>query len=246
MGGGLGATSLYTNGDLVKIFLTLFFLSFLNAFPQELNIDSSQDSSLDTLSNYVLFEYINSLSANDYNKYLDSIKNNTSDDFFSLRMAYTKTKDYSPYSIEDRERHSRIENFIESENYESALVVIDSILNHNFIDIMSHIYSNYIYDKINKNNESIFHKRIYNGLLESILWSGDGKTNNTAFIVVNTKEEYIFLNWSGLKFKEQNLIFADDYAFDLMKTNEENTNDEYNIYFNITLATNALEKSFKH
>lgn len=229
----------------MKIILVLLCLSFLNAFPQDWDADSKEDFSSDTLSNYMLFDYINSLTANDYIQYLDSIKNNLSDDFFSLRMAYTKTNDYSPYSIEDRERHSRIENLIESKKYESALVVIDSILNHNFIDIISHLYSNYIYDKINKSNESIFHKRIYNGLLESILLSGDGKTTNTAFIVVNTKEEYMFLNWLGLIFKEQNLIFADGYAFDLMKTNEESTNDEYEVYFNITLATNALKNSFK-
>ena len=44
----------------------------------------------DSLSNYVLLEYVNSLSETHYYTLLDSVKAGTSNDFFTLRMAYTK------------------------------------------------------------------------------------------------------------------------------------------------------------
>lgn len=226
-----------------KILLTFVCLCFSNNYSQ----DSSNNQAVekDTLSNYYLFEYIESLNAEDYVLYLDSIKNEQSYDFFSFRMSYSRTKEYSPYSTDISDMHKRIRSSIENNNYHFALQIADSILLINYPDIRAHLYCGYIYKQLGDSVKSKYHYNIYNGLLESIFYSGDGKSPETAYITITTKEEYAFIEWLGLKFKAQELVIEDNYAFDLIETSDVESNDTYNIYFNITLAYNILDGLFK-
>ena len=48
----------------------------------------------------------------------------------------------------------------------------------------------YAYEAMQKPDETEFHRYIINGLVASILESGDGKTAATAFDVVSIEEEY--------------------------------------------------------
>ncbi len=192
--------------------------------------------SADTQSNYFLFDYINSLSEEDYQIKLDSIKSSLSDDFFTLRMAYTHTKDYSPYASSVSDSLKKVTQFIDSSNYDSAISMINKIHEIEYVNIPSHLYLGYIYDQLGDSLKSKFHFTIYDGLLNSIYQSGDGRTPQTAYIVISTKEEYQFLNWFNLQFHSQSLIDKDEYSFDLMSVSDPNTNEKFEIYFNIELA----------
>jgi hypothetical protein len=200
--------------------------------------------SADTLSNYFLFDYINSLSAEDYQTKLDSIESGLSYDFFSLRMAYTHTKDYSPYGSSVSDSLKKITQFIDSLNYDSAISMINKVHEIEYVNIPSHLYLGYIYDQLGDSIKSQFHYMIYDGLLNSIYQSGDGRTPQTAYIVISTKEEYQFLNWFSLQFQSQSLIDKDEYSFDLMHVTDPNTNEEFEIYFNIELALSQLWDDF--
>ena len=199
----------------------------------------------DTLSNYFLFDYINSLSEEDYQTKLDSIKSGFSDDFFSLRMAYTHAKDYSPYGSSVSDSLKKVIQFIDSLKYDSAISMINKIHEIEYVNIPSHLYLGYIYDQLGDSIKSQFHYTIYDGLLNSIYQSGDGRTPQTAYIVISTKEEYQFLNWFSLQFHSQSLIDKDEYSFDLMSVTDPKTNEEFEIYFNIELALSQLWDDFK-
>ncbi len=225
---------------MVKYFLAFILFLFQIQYAKVISEESDSVS-----NNYLLFDYIESLSADDYDLYRDSIKNGLSDDYFSLRMTYAKTKSYSPYSTEIRETHQKIESAINDGKYDLALQLAETILNDNFPDTDSHLYCAYAYTQLNDSTKADYHLRIYNGLLESIYMSGDGLKPETAYIVISTKEEYSFLNWFRLKFLEQQLVYKDKYAFDLMKSEDVETGDEVELYFNITIALKQMEESFK-
>lgn len=201
--------------------------------------------SADTQSNYFLFDYINSLSEEDYQTKLDSIKGGLSYDFFTLRMAYTHTKDYSPYGNSASDSLKRVTQFIDSIKYNSAILMINKIHEIEYVNIPSHLYLGYIYDQLGDSIKSQFHYMIYDELLNSIYQSGDGRTPQTAYIVISTKEEYQFLNWFNLQFHSQSLIDKDEYSFDLMSVTDPNTNEAFEIYFNIELALSQLWDDFK-
>ena len=198
----------------------------------------------DTLSNYSLFDYINSLSEENYTIILDSIKNELSSDFFTLRMAFTHTKEYSPYGSDLADSLKRVSELIDSLKYDSAISALNRIQKIEYVNIPSHLYFGYIYNQLGDSAKSKFHYYIYEGLLNSIYQSGDGRTPQTGYIVISTKEEYQFLNWFDLQFHRQSLIDKDDYSFDLMRVTDPNTDEELEIYFNIELAISRLRDAF--
>ncbi|MBN1695274.1 DUF4919 domain-containing protein [candidate division WOR-3 bacterium] len=197
----------------------------------------------DTTSNYILFDYINLLTENDYYSLLDSIKNGQSSDFFTLRMAYTKTKIYNPYDIKFDDLRKRIKLNMEEQNFEVALETANKILEERYIDIKTHLWCSNIYKQLRDSAKSDYHENIYNGLINSIYFSGDGKSVKTAFIVMEISEEYDLLNWLQLKPPfELSPRIKDGYSFDIIRVFDENRETE--LFFNIDLALKRFSEEF--
>jgi hypothetical protein len=208
----------------------------------ETSVDEKQVE-VDTTSNYHLFDQIEKLRAEDYYEALDSVKKGLTNDFFTLRMAYTKTKDFTPYDVKLSEVHKSIVNSIKSSKYDEALALADSIFQYNYVDPKMHLYCGHIYRQLNDTAKSNYHYSCYEGLINSIIQSGDGRSAETAFIVITTDEEYAVLNWYRLKLIEQSLINIDGHTFDLIQVEDEKANAEYEIYFNIDIPFGSLGKA---
>ena len=230
--------------NLNLIYLSLILIS---CSVNKIHVKEEQESSsteVDSISNYFLFKYIDSLDAQVYDTLLDSIKNGLSNDFFTLRMAYTKTGDYSPYDPGIDDSLKKATEFVGDQKYSDALKILIQIQEHNFVQITSHLYCGYIYLQTGDTLNSNFHYNAYTGLLNSILYSGDGNDPKTAYLVISTVEEYDFLNWFNLQTNRQSLINADGYSFDLMKVTDRDTGEKYEIYFNVEPAINTLKNIF--
>jgi hypothetical protein len=196
----------------------------------------------DAISNYILFEYINLLNEDDYYALLDSVKSGVSNDFFSLRMAYASTEIYNPYDVEIDNLRKELELNIFEQKFEEALEIANVILEKRYIDIKTHSYCSDIYKQRGDSVKSDFHRDIYNGLLNSIYFSGDGESPKTAFIVMEISEEYDLLNWLKLNLSEQYLIIRDGYSFDIIKVFNEDRETE--LFFNIDLALKHFSEEF--
>jgi hypothetical protein len=207
--------------------------------------DIPSDTSAATKTNYHLFDYINSLNSDIYFRLLESIKKEISTDYFTLRMAYTKTQVWNPYDAELSAKYNTIRSLIDSSELTAALKITENILEQRFVDIDAHLYNGYIYKKLGDVAKSDYHYKINKGLIESICASGDGKSAQTAFIVISTTEEYCLLSWFKLHSDQQALLTADGHNFDLLKAIDQKTKKEYDIYFNIDLPFSQLSKNFK-
>jgi len=232
---------------LKKSFLLIFvFFAACSSAQKDLGYKEQAKSSTtidtDTTSNYILFDYINLLTGDDYYSLLDSIQNKRSFDFFTLRMAYTKTKSYDPYDVKIDELRKEIKINIEEQNFQKALEIADKILKKRYIDIKTHLYCDYIYKRLNDTAKSDYHYDIYNGLLNSIYFSGDGKSAKTAFIIMEISEEYDLIRWLKLKHSKQSLMVEDGYSFDILKVFDDNKETE--LFFNIYLALKRLSEEF--
>lgn len=225
-------------------FIIFFILSCSSKKVTLIHHEEPEFVPTDTISNYFLFDYIKSLSEDDYYIKLDSIKNRLSSDFFALRMAYTHTDNYSPYGIDESDSLKKASELIDSSKFDSAILVLNRVYDTNFVSIPAHLYLGYIYNQLGDSVQSNFHYYIYNGLLNSIYQSGDGQSPETAYIVISTKEEYNFLSWFNLQVNSQSLVAKDAYSFDLMKVTDKNSGGKFEIYFNIELAFSLLRDTF--
>ena len=199
----------------------------------------------DSLANYFLVDYARSLTAQTYFDLVDSIKNQWSHDFLTLRLAYTRTAHYNPYDPQLGEKQGEIRRLINEEKYAAALLLADSILQDNFVDVNTHLYCGFIYSQTGDSVQSNFHYYLYDQLLNSIYDSGDGVGPTAAFIVINTQEEYALLDWFKLKMRSQALKIVDGYRFDVLYSLDPVTNEEHAIYFNIELPYSFLSKLFR-
>ncbi len=207
--------------------------------------DSTEVNDTTATSNYIILKYCDKLTIEDYNHLLDSLKQYHTTNYLRLRLAYTKTKDYNPYSVDESELFDTIYTKINSLKFEDAAEIIKTILNKDYVNIRAHLISGFIYKKLNDSLESNYHYSVYDGLIRSILESGDGKTTNTAFIVISTKEEYELLKALGFSSNEQMLVANEGHSFDEFKAVKTNTKEKYEFYFNIDIPFRRLSEELK-
>lgn len=222
---------------------SLFLLGFsLPLSAQEIPRDSTVR---DSFSNYFLFDYISSLTANDYVVLLDSIKRGISNDYFTLRMAYTKSPTYNPYATETKILLKTAIQNINKKKYDEALSVLAKIQENNYVNILSHLYSGYTYLQKGDTATAQYHYGVHDGLLRSIFESGNGSSPQTAYIVIAIDEEYSFLDRFQLRPLSQTLVSEDGYSFDVIKAVNPDSTTEYTVYFNISLGLQAFDRTFK-
>ena len=166
-------------------------------------------------------------------------------DFQALRLAYTDTKAYGPYGG-DAEARKAMFAALRANEYDKALERATEILGRNFMDIMGHFGSFVAHRELGHADKATFHRYVFDGLLNSIKNSGDGKTMETAFVVISTDEEYALFNYLGLRPTDQALVKDKGHSYDRMAAVDPKTNTAVVYYFNIDKPFNWLGKSLKN
>ena len=165
-------------------------------------------------------------------------------DFKELRMAFTETSDYSPYGA-DREARQKMFAALKAKEFAAALETAEKILEKNFVEINAQFVAYVANRELNKTDKSSFHKFMFDGLIKSITASGDGKTAETAFVVISTDEEYVLLNFLGYRATNQSLITQNGHSYDRMTAINPKTNETVTYFFNIDKPFNWLGQDLK-
>mgnify|MGYP001178136741 CR=1 FL=1 len=165
-------------------------------------------------------------------------------DFKALRIAYTETSLYNPYGG-DNEAHQAMFDALKNKQFEKAIEHATAILNKNYVDIDAHFVCRIAYREMKNMERHREHHLITKGLIDSILGSGDGMAPETAFVVINTGEEYIILNVLGFKAQKQSLMESNGPKYDRMEAIDPKTNQKVELYFNVDLPYNWLSKKMK-
>jgi hypothetical protein len=168
----------------------------------------------------------------------------TSIDFKALRIAFTQSNGYSPYGGGSDDVKAAFAA-LEKKDYKSAKSKAEKALNDDYIDMDAHVAALLAYKGLGDASKESFHKAIYLGLVNSILNSGDGKTPETAYIVISTHEEYVALRALGLQPAGQSLQHLGQHTFDVMQAVDKASKAETKVYFNIDISWKAETDMFK-
>lgn len=175
---------------------------------------------------------------NSYQALLNRLKNgDTSINFAELRLLFAQLPDYNPYRTMDelQDKEDQMWEAYKSGNYEEALQIGNSILETNYLRIMTHYIFSEIYGKLGDTEKQQFHEDVFFGLVDSIIKSGDGKSPETAMTVIEIKEEYDVLSVLGFEEDSQTLIEQDGKRFDVIAAQNPETGETRDFYFNIDL-----------
>jgi hypothetical protein len=191
----------------------------------------------------IIFLFTNIIvSARETNKYdtlLEKLKKfDKTVNFKELRIAYAGTGNYNPYNSDKNK--DKMFSAYNSKKYDEVIKYGEMVLNKNYVDIDAHFLCSESYKKLNNNEKSEYHNFVTDGLINSILSSGDGKTPKTAFQVINLTEEEIILALIGLKQENQELIEDSGHGYDKITVSGNNVKGD--IYFNVDILLNWINK----
>lgn len=165
-------------------------------------------------------------------------------DFKELRFAYAETSAYSPYGG-DRESRQKMFAALNAKEFDKSIEFAEKILAKNFVEINGNFGAYVAHRELGHADRAAFHKFMVDGLLKSIMSSGDGKSEATAFVVISTDEEYVLFNFMGLRATGQALITKDGHSFDRMTATNPKTSETVTYFFNIDKPFNWLGDSLK-
>ena len=151
-------------------------------------------------------------------------------DFAELRMAFTKTKDFSGYGgLEKKEAFGALDK----KDFQKALKLAEDGLKDDYLDLNAHYVAFIANRELDKADKAEFHRNVFFKLIEAIQKSGDGKTPETAFIVIGVDEEYVLINYLGYRPTQQGLYRANGHTYDKLSVVNTKTNETVVFYFQI-------------
>ena len=181
-----------------------------------------------------------------YLEIIDRLKGGDKEiDFLELRMLYAKTGFYIPYGYSERKeiRIKAIEAF-KKENYKKVLKLAEKIFENDYLDLNTHFMCMISYKNLEESEKEEYHKFVLNGLIDSVVSYGDGRSPETAYKVISTREEEFILTTLGYITATRDEIRTKKHAFDkIFAKNLENQKKKV-LYFNKDVPNKWLNDKY--
>ena len=179
----------------------------------------------------------------EYQALLERVKkSDASVDFARMRQLQTRLDDYEPYGVDVDEHPFKV---LAAGNVEKAQALAEQMLAASYLDLEAHTVAARIAEKRGDKAAAAHHQYVVQGVIDSILKSGDGKTTKTAYVVITVSEEYATMGHLGLQVAQQDLLHDDaGHSYDLLKGVNPETRATQEVYFNIDSIMAAANKMF--
>lgn len=163
-------------------------------------------------------------------------------DFKALRLAFAKTDRYRPYAREEFDP-APVEQELKNGERAAALEALDRVLVGRWTDFRAQSYAAGVCGKLGEGERAERHLAFMRGLIDAILGAGDGRSFETAWPVLDVREEYAILEAFELEGGRQALVEHDGHWFDVHTFRDEGTGRERKVYFNIDVPHDWLARS---
>jgi hypothetical protein len=155
-------------------------------------------------------------------------------DFTVMRQTYTQTPDYDPLGKKtDGLMHDGQAAYV-AKDCKTALAKFKMAIAFNFTLSDAHALSADCLEQQGDKKNMAREEAIAQGLFNSIVSSGDGKTPKTAFWVVSRHEEEVVFAVAGLDGKGQDTLKTDHGLVDKFLVTDAKTGKNAPMYFNVS------------
>ena len=115
---------------------------------------------------------------------------NTDIDYTRLRLSYMDSPEYKAAKDTSESEKAMIEE-LNKKDYPAALKDAEIVLDSEYVNIDAHFVACVANREMGATDKAEFHRTVFRGLIDSILNSGDGKSPEKAWVVINVHEEYV-------------------------------------------------------
>ncbi len=158
-------------------------------------------------------------------------------DFAGLRAAYASSAHYLPFG-RDQGGLEALHRLIESGAWEPAREMVEALLEGDPLSVSLRFAYAHVLEGLDEEWEASSQRSFADGLLRSILRTGDGRTPATAIQVLDMREMYLVLETMGLRVTRSQLSQIDEEWIDLVEVRGPEGDRE--MYFNVTLPQTWL------
>lgn len=177
-----------------------------------------------------------------YSQLVDRLKSgDRTVDFTELRMAFAETANYNGMMMGV---YRQLWNPLNTKDFEGALKIVDAVLQRNYAEPNAHMVAAIAHSQLGRQEESQFHRFVAEGLVRSIMSQGDGKTQETAYRVIDISEEYAVFRMMGLTPRSQGASAPKDGEpiVDTMTLLDNRTKEERVMYFAVENRASLAKK----
>jgi len=163
--------------------------------------------------------------------------NPTDADYDHLRQAYSARPDF--LVICERDRPLKVVgNAMEAAKWDEVLTLSEPWVARCPVDVDAHVARTVAFEKLGRTADSAAEREIAIGLVKSVMRTGDGKSPETAFVVISVSEEFSTLGALGLRPTKQRADANDIHVITVEKDGQ--TGD---IYFNAAIDNQRLKQA---
>jgi hypothetical protein len=172
----------------------------------------------------------------DYATLLAKLKaGDTNIDYGRLRLSYVDSPEYKQAKDVSKSEKAMIPA-INAKEYKEALKDAEVVLANDYVNMDAHFVAFIANRELGATDKADFHRTVFRGLVDSIIHSGDGKSTEKAWVVINVDEEYVILRVLGFRPSGQSLINKDGHSYDEMKVKNVEDGTEQTFYFNVDIS----------
>lgn len=163
-------------------------------------------------------------------------------DFAALRQVYVQSDAYRPLKHILQSKLMQITDNVSDFNEVAA--TCQNILAANPLDLEARMLLAFTLDRLGDGRAAERNHAFAERLLDSILETGDGKSFESAFVLVAEAEAWTVLRTFGIQANEQTRHRRDDGVFDVF----EGILDEeaVTVYFDVTTPVAVLDETLEH
>jgi len=161
-------------------------------------------------------------------------------DYLALRNAFAESPNYDPYGSNLRGLQNDMLDAYRRADCAAVVAKADSILAVNFVHVDAHLLASLCHGKLGNEQAMRRERQAARGLIDSILRSGDGKSEESAFVVIQISEEYSILRLLELRPSSQALIHAQGHSYDRFEAKSSDAGQQVVVFFNIDRPLAAL------
>jgi Domain of unknown function (DUF4919) len=154
-------------------------------------------------------------------------------DYTAFRLSYAASPKYEPYGIATAGLANAMKTAFNAGDCATAMARAKDIMEANFVQIDAHFVTGLCHKKAGNEEGARQERAVTDGLINSVLKSGDGKSPQTAFVVISIDEEYKALAAMGLVLNRQSLVVLQGLSFDRMEAKTRDGGQAVTLYFNI-------------
>ena len=181
-----------------------------------------------------------------YDDYVAQVKAGKLDiDYTAFRLAYAASPKYDPYGAV-RSLMGQMKKAYVAGDCPAAMAHAKEVFEVNLVQIDAHMVTAVCQEKAGNEEEARRAHAMFMGLIKSVLKSGDGKSLETAFVVIAIDEEYSVMGDLSLTPVRQALVHHRGSAFDRFETKKRDSGQQVTLYFNVDRPQAQLARTLQN